>query len=142
MEMETVEREAEQLAVVRNMLPASQAEIADALSEQGIKTGVPGLIRKLRRTGAIVIKREGIYRSGDQCDEHERLVVEHRECSYLATRAATAAAQFPSESLSAVARFAAERRVQLDGALKKDHRRTVLLAQIERRERELEALSA
>jgi hypothetical protein len=141
--MELLEREQELFAVVRNMLPASREELAEALVPYDVKpSGVAGVVRHLRKSGYAVSKRDGLYRGADQLDEHELKLLEHRYYSYLATLSETAGAQFPSERHAEIARMCAIAIDGLNAEAKRARRAITLQSRIERDRRELAELVA
>jgi biotin operon repressor len=136
---ETLDIDQETLAVIRSSLPASQEELATTLDVASSR--VPGVIRKLRQSGYVVKKDKGIYRGASQLEEYELAVMEHRDIANLATRAATAAMQFPTPGRAEAARLYAEELERLDAEIGKQRRARTLQGRIARYQQELEALS-
>lgn len=137
---DTLEINDELLAVLRTSLPATQEELAVALDIAASR--VPGLIRKLRRSGYPVHKDRGTYRGADQLDEHELAVIEHRQIAYEATATATTAAMFPTPGRIEAARLLAEERARLEAEIGKHRRVRTLEERRARIDRELAELAA
>jgi|SRR5215470_3786786 len=91
----------EQIGVLRSTLPATAADIAQAL--QIPPSRVATAIRDAKRAGVAIRSRHGLYEGPDQLDQYDLAILEHRMLKTSAGWTETLAGCFPNTERSEAA---------------------------------------